>query len=269
MPGIIIKVPGISLPAGSLVLNRRFRGFPKSGLQNLYLFEDGSVTAPVSSAGLATPATVAGGGTATLLSGGGGLQIDASKTVSAPSISFRSAWTLICGGRINTTTYGVAPAGAPILGFSQFATYGTLLFANRSPVPWDTNSALTTWQRNASNGVTGVITSATGTQITPDDGVMWLHSFDGVSTLASASYSKTGALLNSVSQTIDPIAATTNASAVVLTSLNPCLGSTAALALGSLSAEAFAVYNKILSGAEITSLAVACAALGAARGRAW
>jgi hypothetical protein len=261
-----------------ILLAGKFRGFPLAGLQNLYMFEDGSGTAPASSAGgNRGSGSFGGAGSTVWLTGGGGLQLVGVRYLNAPAIDFTTPWTLAACGRIDIATPGViAPAEGivGVLGFSNFGVApirGAALYARKSPTPWSTSTGLNVRSRPTVNG------AARGTEtsvlpdgaLTPDDGVVFVLSFDGVATMTSKIVNKNGSVICSVDDTIDPVAATT-ASSVQLKMLPPSIGAfSSTYGSGSTSIEAFAVYSKVLGSTEINAIAAAGAALGAARGRAW
>lgn len=277
---LLIKLPGVLTDTtGMSRLITTLRGFPDADLTDLFLFEDGSGTAPantVSGGGVGTiEAPVASNNAYSWLSGGGGLSLSGSQIMTAPASDASGAWTLVLGSAMVASVGGTASERiAGVMGMRQFTASpvrGCSLYM-RGGTDWNSGSPTPYYQgRPANAGAQGTLASLTPTSGLSEIGKRRLSvlSYDGTSTITAKIYAADGSIVAQGTMATSDAEMFT-ASSVTLTSLNPTVGmSSATYAGGQQYVEAFARYSKVLDSTEIDVVLAACKALGSARGRAW
>ena len=220
LPGTLTSTAGlrrlmelVPLPGSSTT------GFPAAALQDLYLFNDGSGATPANSI-TARPAGAIAAPAASLNSyswaSGGGLQLNGTEVFEAPALALGSPWSVVIGG---TVVGGSIATGTGIFGLFSFLNTTTLnVYGSGPAATWTTSTATTlTARSNNTGGSINAFNAAFAFLGTP---VVLVLTFDGVSAVTAAIYSKTGAVIASVSATLALSVLTSSGGA----SQQPCIG---------------------------------------------
>lgn len=294
MPTVEIRLPGtIDAEAAGLdpVMMVDANGFPSIGLQNLFLFEDGSGTAPVNEVAGADPAfiehqialPVAGTHTWLATGTGGGLELTGPEIVSTPELSIIDPWTILyafevtgsVGDTVSTKNYAILSWKA-----ASASTYrGHLLYAQGgADVNWnDGTNTVPFWTHRVSNGTGGFqlaenLLPATGLDFI-GHGRVAVVTYDGVSQLISTIYDKDGNVMaTDTYTTVNDTLLSTGFSGAIDTAPQPSIGPALAsqtYSWGKMNAEVYANYNRVLGIDEIKQWISIAADKASVRGRPW
>lgn len=276
---LLIKLPGtLTNTTGLPRLITTLDGFPDSNLTDLFLFEDGSGTAPENSvigrgAGVIEAPDAINNAYSWL--SGGGLSLSGTQIMSAPLSDASTPWTLVCAGAMAGSVGGTdSERIGGIMGFKQFtgATVRGASMYMRGDTNWNSGTPVTHYQsRAADNGGIGPPYNLIRSSGIQEIGKRRLRvmTYNGSSTITATIFDKGGAVVASASYAATDAQMLT-ASGVTVANLNPCLGlSSATFAGGQQQIEAFARYSKVLDMAEINVILATCRGLGDSRGRAW
>lgn len=280
---ILIELPGtLTNTSGLDRVLTTVDGFPDDGLASLFLFEDGSGTAPENSVAGADPgmieSVITSNNAYSWLTGGGGLHLEGGQILSMPPIDLRNPWTLVQAGKVTGSVGDTTSAkNYQLLSFRSTlsANFRGVMLYLTGGTNWNT-SVTNNYAIRASNGSGGVASAVNlapgNTTVAIGTGRVRILSYDGSSVITSSVYDKDGTRLQTNTTTTTDTNLVTGASAVVQNTVQPILGPNATgltYAGGKQDVEAAAVYSRVLSVEDIATICIAAAALADARGRTW
>lgn len=272
---VLIELPGVlSSTAGLEKLIFTKNGFPADGLQDLFLFTDASGTALANAIegrpGGALEKLVEGdfgGGYAWLT--GGGVRLQGTQIASFPGFDPTLPFSLVLGGAITGNVSGAVEAIIGLLAFrdrSTSAVRGPVMFARAFQSGGNQTVQARMWTGTADGGTSDLQPRVTGLV---NRHMISVLTYDGSATVTASVYSKTGALLGTVTIAASDVGMTTNAGNVSPLA-QPTIGiSTSVYDGGIQEAEVFARYSKVLSADDITRICAQAASIGNDRGRPW
>ena len=272
---VLIELPGIlSSTAGLEKLIFTNNGFPSDGLEDLFLFTDASGTALVNAIGGRPSGSLEklaegdfGGGYAWL--NGGGVRLQGTQIATFPGFDPTQPFSLVVGGAITGNISGAIEAITGFLAFrdrSTSAVRGPAMFARAFQSGGNQTVQARMWTGSADGATSDLQPRVTGLI---NRHMISVLTYDGSATVTASVYSKTGAVLGSVSIPATDVGKTTNAGNVSTTA-QPTIGiSTSVYDGGIQESEVFARYSKVLSAEDITRICTQAASIGAARGRPW
>lgn len=264
-----------------IILTREANGFPDQGLQALYLFTNGSGTAVDDELGgsdglIEHPIAI--NNAFSWLSGGGGLQVEGTEIVTFPAFDITGPWTILSAGTVTGSVGGTGSERlTTILAFRDWPNFSSVRGAAvivRGGNDWNTVTTAPFYQGRPSNGAGGLGTAvnmaAASGLIIIDTPVVCAMSYNGTDTLTTSVYDVDGQLLASASIPVTDAQLTTGTGSIVDTTLQPTVGGVnGTFGTGQQYFEAFARYDRVLTGPEIGAFVDAAAAIGSDRGRPW
>ena len=272
---VLIELPGVlSSSAGLEKLIFTNNGFPADGLEDLFLFTDASGTA-LSNAIQGRPGGSLekpvegdfGGGYAWLT--GGGVRLQGTQIATFPGFDPTQPFSFVLGGAITGNISGAIEAITGFLAFrdrSTSAVRGPAMFARAFQSGGNQTVQARMWAGSVDGATSDLQPRVTGLV---NRHMISVLTYDGSATVTASVYSKTGAVLGSVSIPATDVGMTTNAGNVSTTA-QPTIGiSTSVYDGGIQESEVFARYSKVLSAEDITRICTQAASIGAARGRPW
>lgn len=281
---VLIELPGTLTDTSGLDrVITTLDGFPDDSLASLFLFEDGSGTAPVNSvsggAAAIIESLIASRDATSWLSGGGGVNVQGGKVITIPAIDLRTPWTVVSAGKmVGSVGDTTSTKNYQKLSFKASATTnfrGAFLTLTNGGTNWNAPTAPFNYNIRSSNGSGGAGTPVTfspgNSTLAIGTGRVNVMSYNGVDTITGAIYDKNGNLLQSATVAATDTNLVTGLSGVVDNTVEPIIGPypSATYTWGSQDVEAAATYTRELTHDDIVAICAAAAALGSARGRAW
>lgn len=274
---VLIELPGVLASTTGLErITTTLRGFPDTGLADLFLFEETSGTGVVNTvlnrpSGLLEKINAGDyGGEYAWLGGSGGLQIQGTQMVSLPDFNPAEPWSLVYLGAVSGVLSGATEALTALIAFRDRSftdVRGPTLYTRAFQAGGATGYYQTRAWQGSVDGDSAIL------QPSPAGVVgqrrVAILSYDGDTTVTTSVYDKAGALVSTVSVAATDVGMTTSGG-VVKVLAKPAIGiSNNTYDGGIQQIEAFARYSHVLNSEDITRICRNGESLGESRGRAW